>query len=61
MRIQDELGDRSAKLVYATEDEAFHRVNQLRQRGMWPGVRRMPGGFYQLTHDPAIRIGEENA
>lgn len=37
--------------VYATEDAAQRRVNALLAAGMWPGMRRVPGGWV-LTVDP---------
>ena len=37
--------------VYASEDAAQRRVERLNQAGIWPGMRRVEGGWV-LTVDP---------
>lgn len=39
-------------MIYGSEEQAFRRVETLKQRGVWPGVRRVFGGW-ELTYDPA--------
>jgi hypothetical protein len=41
-----------AAVIYGSEEQAFRRVEGLKQRGVWPGVRRVFGGW-ELTYDPA--------
>jgi len=44
--------------VYATEEEAFARVEVLRRHdGIWTGITRLPGGGWMLLHDPPTRYG----
>jgi hypothetical protein len=40
--------------VYGSEEAAFRRVDTLKQSGIWPGVRRVFGGW-ELTCDPDVR------
>ena len=42
--------------VYSSEEAAFRRVDTLKRSGIWPGVRRVPGGW-ALTYDPEIIKG----
>lgn len=47
--------------VYASEDQALSRIAQLQAHGFWPGMRRLPGGFVRLTHDPDITAARYRA
>jgi hypothetical protein len=57
-RPSDLTGDTKAREAWRTKDQAFSRVEQLKTRGMWPGVIRA-GGRFRLTFDPAFPSREE--
>jgi hypothetical protein len=44
-------------VIYATEEQAFRRVETLKQRGVWPGVRTRHDGTSEVTYDPDV-LGE---
>ena len=37
---------------YSTEERALARVDMLKRRGIWPGVRRHADGTASLLFDP---------
>lgn len=46
--------------VYLTWEDAERRVEILRDFGIWPGIRIIPGG-YTLTFDIALSMAEIKA
>ena len=44
-------------MIYATEEQAFRRVETLKARGVWPGVRYRADGTFEVTYDPDV-LGE---
>jgi hypothetical protein len=44
-------------VIYGSEEQAFRRVETLKQRGVWPGVRYRADGAFEVTYDPDV-LGE---
>lgn len=45
-------------MTYATLEDAQHRVDILRQSGIWPGIVCRRDGTYALTFDPEDRSAQ---